>query len=184
MRLDILAIRDDLYSKQPLWALALAQGFTFLLVCKPESHPKLYERVALWQANDGIVACESRHWHGRFTAVAMSRVLHNVLLLDGTDALAVPWFAITVVNATTGEQRYHRSFITNHHVTAEHVAGLAQAGRVRWKIANENNHVLKTQGYHGEHNFGHGQQSLAAVMLRLNLLAFLFHTVLEWSDDQ
>ena len=42
--------------------------------------------------------------------------------------------------------------------------------------------MLKTKGYHIEHNFGHGQQYLAALMLSLNLLAFLFHTVLEWSD--
>ena len=44
--------------------------------------------------------------------------------------------------------------------------------------------MLKTKGYHLEHNFGHGQQYLSAVMLSLNLLAFLFHTVLEWSDDK
>ena len=46
------------------------------------------------------------------------------------------------------------------------------------------NNVLKTKGYHVEHNFGHGQQYLAAMMCSLNLLAFLFHTVLEWSDDK
>ena len=61
---------------------------------------------------------------------------------------------------------------------------MAQAGRGRWKIENENNNVLKTKGYHLEHNFGHGQQYLSAFMLSLNLLAFLFHTVLEWSDEQ
>ncbi len=49
-------------------------------------------------------------------------------------------------------------------------------------IENENNHVLKTKGYHIEHNFGHGKQSLSAFLLRLNLLALLFHTVLLWSD--
>ena len=47
-----------------------------------------------------------------------------------------------------------------------------------------NNNVLKTKGYHLEHNFGHGKQYLAAFLLSLNLLAFLFHTVLEWSDQQ
>ena len=41
-----------------------------------------------------------------------------------------------------------------------------------------------TKGYHLEHNFGHGKQYLAATMLSLNLLAFLFHTVLEWSDEK
>jgi hypothetical protein len=44
--------------------------------------------------------------------------------------------------------------------------------------------VLKTKGYHLEHNFGHGKQYLAAFLLSRNLLAFLFHTVLEWSDDK
>ena len=42
--------------------------------------------------------------------------------------------------------------------------------------------MLKTKGYHLEHNFGHGKKYLAAFLLSLNLLAFLFHTVLEWSD--
>ena len=45
------------------------------------------------------------------------------------------------------------------------------------KIENENNNVLKTKGYHLEHNFGHGKQYLSAFLLSLNLLAFLFHTV-------
>ena len=52
------------------------------------------------------------------------------------------------------------------------------------KIENENNNVLKTKGYHLEHNFGHGKQYLSATMLSLNLLAFLFHTVLEWSGER
>ena len=67
-------------------------------------------------------------------------------------------------------------------MTAAIVAAVAHAGRGRWKIENENNNVLKTKGYHVEHNFGHGKQYLAAFLLSLNLLAFLFHTVLEWSD--
>jgi hypothetical protein len=107
-----------------------------------------------------------------------------VLLRRGDDALSVHWFDITVINATTGEQLYHNSCITNHRLTADNVVNVAQAGRGRWKIENENNNVLKTKGYHLEHNFGHGTQYLAAFLLSLNLLAFLFHTVLEWSDEQ
>ena len=175
---------DDLYSKQPFCAVALEKDCNFILVCKPDSHPTLSERLAFWQANDGIAACESRHWNGRFTEVSPYRSLNDVLLLDGKDALSVNGFEMTVLNAKTGEQLSHNSCITNHRVTAENVAAVAQAGRGRWKIENENNNVLKTKGYHVEHNFGHGQQSLAAVMRSLNLLALLFHTVLEWSDDK
>ena len=114
--------------------------------------------------------------------MSLYRFLNNVLLREGKEALPVNWFEITVINAKTGEQLYHNSFITNHQVTADNVAAAAQAGRGRWKIENENNNILKTKGYHVEHNFGHGQQYLAAIMLSLNLIAFLFHTVLEWSD--
>ena len=44
--------------------------------------------------------------------------------------------------------------------------------------------MLKTKGYHIEHNFGHGKRYLAAFLLSLNLLAFLFHTVLPWCDEK
>ncbi len=81
------------------------------------------------------------------------------------------------------QQWSYNTFITNHRLSAENVAQVAQAGRGRGKIENENNNVLKTKGYHLEHNFGHGKPYLSATMLSLNLLAFLFHTVLEWSDE-
>ena len=59
-----------------------------------------------------------------------------------------------------------------------------QAGRARWNIENEHNNTLKTKGYHLEHHDGHGKQHLSAVLLTLNLLAFLFHTVLGWVDQK
>jgi hypothetical protein len=140
--------------------------------------------LAFWQANDGLAEREERRWNGRFTEVTMVRYINDVLLRSGDDALSVNWFDITVVKATTGEQLYHNSWITNHRLTADNVGDVARAGRGRWKIENENNNVLKTKGYHVEHNFGHGTQYLSAFLLSLNLLAFLFHTVLEWSDDK
>jgi hypothetical protein len=57
-------------------------------------------------------------------------------------------------------------------VTAENVVALVAAGRSRWKIENENNNTLKTKGYHFEHNYGHGQQHLSAVLATLILLAY------------
>ena len=41
---------------------------------------------------------------------------------------------------------------------------LMRAGRARWKIENETFNTLKNQGYHFEHNFGHGQAHLANAM--------------------
>jgi hypothetical protein len=180
----VTLLGDDLYSNQPFCELVLRHGFNFIFTCKPDSHAKLYERLAFWQASDAIATQEARHFNGRFTEVTLVRYLNDVLLRSGADALSVNWFEMTVVNAKTGQQLYHNSCITTHRLTAANVVAIAQAGRGRWKIENENNNVLKTKGYHLEHNFGHGKQYLAAFLLSLNLLAFLFHTVLEWSDDK
>jgi len=180
----VTVMGDDLYSQAPFCSLALHQGFNFILVCKPDSPPKFYERLAFWQAQGASAQAEQRRRQGRWTEVVSYRFIKNVLLQDGKHALAVNGVEMTVVNAKTGEQLYYHTFITNHRLSAENVAQVAQAGRGRWKIENENNNVLKTKGYHLEHNFGHGKQYLSATMLSLNLLAFLFHTVLEWSDEK
>jgi hypothetical protein len=180
----VTLLGDDLYSNQPFCALVVHHRFNCIFTCKPDSHPKLYERLAFWQATDAMAEREGRRWQGRFTEVTMVRYINDVGLRSGDDALSVNWFDITVVNAKTGEQLSHNSCITNHRLTADNVVDVAQSGRGRWKIENENNNVLKTKGYHLEHNFGHGKTYLAAFMLSLNLLAFLFHTVLEWSDDK
>ena len=180
----ITLLGDALYSTQPLCQLALHNGLNFIFVCKPDSQATLYKRVAFWQANDAIQELETRRWGGRFTTITRYRYLNEVFLQGGKGALDVNWLEMTSVNAKTGEQLYHNSFITNHRLSTENVLEVAQAGRGRWKIENENNNVLKTKGYHIEHNFGHGKKYLAAFLLSLNLLAFLFHTVLEWGDDK
>ena len=43
--------------------------------------------------------------------------------------------------------------------------------------------LLKTKGYHLEHNFGHGKEHLASLLATMNLLAFGPHTLLELTDE-
>ena len=112
------------------------------------------------------------------------RWLSEVPLRATDDALAVTWFSIEIQNAA-GKRTYHNSFVTDLDVRAGNVAELAACGRARWKIENETFNVLKTNGYNLEHNFGHGKETLASVLVGLNLLAFAFHTaamltVLAW----
>ena len=180
----ITFLGDALYSNQPFCTLVLQHRCNFIFTCKPDSHPTLSERLAFWQATDAIAEHTERRVNGRWTEVTMGRDINDVRLRRGADALSINWLEVTVVKATTGEQLSHNSWITNHRLTADNVVDVAQAARGRWKIENENNNVLKTKGYHLEHNFGHGRQYLSAFLLRLNLLAFLFHTVLEWSDGR
>ena len=62
------------------------------------------------------------------------------------------------------------------------VAELAACARTRWKIENETFNVLKQHGYHLEHNFGHGKDTLASVLVVLNLLAFAMHAACELTE--
>jgi hypothetical protein len=52
-----------------------------------------------------------------------------------------------------------------------------RGGRARWRIENETFNTLKNQGYHFEHNFGHGYQHLSVVFAVLMMLAFLVDQV-------
>ena len=47
---------------------------------------------------------------------------------------------------------------------------------------HESFNVLKTGGYHLEHNFGHGTEHLSALLACLNLLAFAIHTVCDLAE--
>jgi len=89
---------------------------------------------------------------------------------------------LVVTRQSDSKILYENTFVTRHEINEQSVALVTAAGRCRWKTENENHNVLKTKGYHLEHNFGHGQAHLAAGLLTLNLLAFLFHTVFHLTD--
>jgi Transposase DDE domain len=65
------------------------------------------------------------------------------------------------------------SGITDLSLTPETVYDVMRGGRARWKIENETFNTLKNQGYHLEHNYGHGEQNLSVVLALLMMLAFL-----------
>lgn len=167
-------------ANQPLCQL-LAETYQqfFFFVCKPETHEALYQWLAFLDKNRTLETLTQRHWNGKRGELWRYRFALQVPLRNGDDALRVNWFELVITDEKTGKTLYQNSFVTNHPVTADNVAELAQVGRSRWKIENENNNVLKTKGYHFEHNFGLGSQDLANVLATLNLLAFLLHTVQE-----
>lgn len=179
----VTVLGDDLYCNQPFCEGVLAQKFNFIFTCKPDSHVALYEEVELLNRLGAVTQITQRHWTGKTHEVWIYRYVSAVPLRAGPDTLKVNWCELTIVQADTGEQLYHNAFATNHRLTDETVAPVVAAGRARWKIENENNNVLKNYGYHLEHNFGHGEQYLSMILVLLNLLAFLCHTVLDLCDQ-
>ena len=178
----VTLLGDDLYAHQPFCRRALLHGFHFLFTAKPESHSTLYQWVNLLQPGPDLGSMKLRvkvrsQWHTH-----TYRWANKVPLAEGDDALKVNWCEVTVSDPN-GKVLYHNGWITDWPITEQNVAALVASGRARWKIENENNNTLKTKGYHLEHNFGHGKQHLSSLLAAMNILAFLFHTVLSFTDE-
>ena len=71
-----------------------------------------------------------------------------------------------------GDKIRHFTWITDFTITKNNAFDLMRGGRSRWKIENETFNTLKNQGYHFEHNFGHGENHLSVVFAMLMMLAF------------
>ncbi len=173
---------DDLYAHQPFCRQVLLHNFHFLFTCKPSSHPHLGGWVEALPPGRALQALKLRvKGRGNRWEHHQYRWANNVPLTEGADALKVNWCEVTITNGE-GAVLYRNAYITDWEITAENVSGLVAAGRARWKIENESNNVLKTKGYHLEHNFGHGKKHLSSLLATMNLLAFGLHTLLEVTD--
>ena len=179
---SVTVLTDDLHSRQPTCALLLSHGLNFIMVCKPESHPFMYEQIDELSRLNTVTQCVDKHWTGRYRELWTYRFVNDVLLRNSADALAVNWCELVITRADTPEILYRNSFVTNHRIDDKNVAAIVSSGRARWKTENENHNTLKNHGYHLEHNFGHGKQHLANFLLALNLLAFLLHTALALTE--
>ena len=153
----------------------------YLFTAKEDLHKYLYEEIASLEKLGEVHFLERKLWTGRKHQIWRYRWVNGVRLRNSDDSLNVNWIELTI-SAEDGKKTFHTACIGSHMVSEQNAEDLVQAARTRWKIENEDINTLKTKGYHFEHNFGHGKQFLTQTLLSLNLIAFLFHTVLELTD--
>ena len=180
---SVTILTDDLHCHQPTCELFIAHKMHFILTCKADSHTTLYEELALLDKVEGAIGeRQVRHWNGQHHEV-WHYCWAEALPLRRDDPLLVNWCELTIRHADSGEQLYHNAWATMHPVNETTVADVVASGRCRWKVENEGINVLKNHGYNFTHNYGHGDQHLANVLLSLLLLGVpfgsLFHTVLD-----
>jgi hypothetical protein len=177
----VTLLGDDLFSHVGFCRMVKKHGFSFMFTCKPASHPSLAEWIGECDPRLDLHETSVLRWDGKRHHTYTYQWATEVPLTDVDHPLLVNWMALTITD-DTGKVTYHNTWITDQPVSAETIEAMVQAARARWKIENETINTLKTKGYHLEHNFGHGKMHLANFLLSLNLLAFLFHTILELSD--
>jgi hypothetical protein len=176
-KLKMMITGDGLYSNQPFIDALKANHMSYVLVAKPKDHKILFQWV---EELDGLgdvehlelVDQKGRRHHYRWV---------NQVPLNGTvNADQVSFFEYWLI--VNQKATYHNSWVTDQTVSKKNVVELVKAGRARWKIENETFNTLKNQGYHLEHNFGHGSHHLSNNFFALNVLAFFIHQILELCD--
>ncbi len=178
----IVLLADDIFCHQPLCKLLIDAGVEFIFVCKPDSHKILYGCVEDLEKTGSVEHLKTETCNGKQHEMSEYRIAKQVPLREGDDVLRVNFFECTIRRKEDNKVLYHNAFATQIDITTETVVDYTEQGRARWKIENENNNTLKNQGYHFEHNFGHGSEYLSMTLLTLNLIAFLFHGVLSLMD--
>jgi hypothetical protein len=176
-KLKIIFSGDDLFSRQPFIDELRLANMSYILTAKPSSHKILFEWFTELRQLQGTTRLQLTDFKGRHHIYEWV----NQIPLNGTkDAEQINFFDYQLVNK--GQITYHNSWVTDIVIDANNVAQLVKGGRARWKVENEGFNTLKNQGYHIEHNFGHGRKNLSTIFFLLNLLAFFVHQILELTD--
>ena len=166
---------DGLMSHQPMIEETLRAGNHYLFVAKPGDHKYLVEWL---DAFNVLPSTEFVDVKGNTHIYTWQ---NNVPLNGNEKTINVNWFQYQFKNVKGKITKTH-SWVSDIEITLSNVEKMSQAGRCRWKIENECFNTLKNQGYHLEHNYGHGKNNLSYNMYLLTLLAFTFHQIFELTD--
>jgi hypothetical protein len=168
----LLFVEDALYANAPhiRHIQQSSPQWQYLLAIKPLSHTGLFERFAQLKKNRPERTASHQHTDTDGTRYRFEYANDLALSESATD------IHVNVLHCTATTKKGKTTtftWITNIKLTRTNVYALMKAGRARWKIENETFNTLKNQGYHFEHNYGHGTKHLSSLLATLMLLAFL-----------
>ena len=164
-RLPLIIIEDALSANAPHIKELQRHNLRFILGVKPGDHSYLFAHVAQAQAEGRTTEFEIE----REGVSHRFRFLNDVPLNESHADVRVNFLEYWEVK---GGKTRHFSWVTDFTIDRSNAYTLMRGGRARWKIENETFNTLKNQGYHFEHNFGHGEQHLSVVFAMLMMLAF------------
>lgn len=161
---------DALSSNAPHIHEITRHGFHYILGVKEGDHAYLFEQVALARQEGRTVEFEQQ----------VGEVVHRFSFINHMPLnKSNPDVEVNFVEywETKKGKTQHFSWVTDFVITKLSAFSIMRGGRARWKVENETFNTLKNQGYHFEHNFGHGKKNLSTVFVALMMLAFLVDQV-------
>jgi len=165
--LKCIVTEDSLSSNAPHIETLQHYNLHYILGVKEGDHAYLFHQV---QAAEHAGRVSSYERHDRAARVVHRfRFVNQVPLNAANSTMQVNFIEYWEI----GQHKVqHFSWVTDLRVSQRNVDQLMRGGRARWKIENETFNTLKNQGYHFEHNYGHGEQHLSVVFAMLMMLAF------------
>jgi hypothetical protein len=167
--LPVIIVEDGLSANAPHLRDLREAGVHYIIGVKPGDHTFLFQHL-----HDADFAARTQH----LTQVdPATSVLHHFRFHNGVPLNeSNPDELVNVLEYweihPDGKVQYF-SWITDFILVPDNVYTVMRGGRARWKIENETFNTLKNQGYHLEHNYGHGEKNLSVVLALLMMLAFL-----------
>jgi len=162
--IKLIVVEDGLGSSGPHIKLLKSLDMRFILGAKPDDHKYLFEFVRASK-------CKEKEERTSDGTIHRYRWIEKVPLNDANYDCEVNFLEYWEISKNGKEQ--HFTWVTDIPLTPTTVRIVMRGGRCRWKIENETFNTLKNQGYHFEHNFGHGNKHLCTVFAYLMFLAFL-----------
>jgi hypothetical protein len=168
--LRVIATLDALYANAPVVRDLQDALVPWIIRVKPDGNAFLFKQVEQL-AEQGLT--EAFEAVGSDDVFRRYQLAYNVPLNESNPDIRVDFLDVW---EPTGRGPWRRfTFILDPllGLCREQAEHWMRAGRSRWKIENETFNTLKNQGYHFEHNYGHGHQNLSVVLAMLMMLAFL-----------
>jgi hypothetical protein len=172
-QLPVVFLGDGLFSNAPFIQEVEVHRGKYIIIAKEKDHKHLYDYF--WKAEEPDMVEFKETIKG---VQQRYRYMSNVPLNDSHPDLLVNVVFYEEIDKKNVKHQW--LWVTNLELTDHKIVKeIAGAGRCRWKIENETFNTLKNQGYHYEHNFGHGYKTLSNLLAGLMLLAFLVDQCLE-----
>lgn len=176
--LPVIITEDGLSSNGPHIQDLKDANCHFIPGVKPGDHAYLFEQLAERAEAGDVMTWEVTDPK---TKVSQSYLCVNAVSLNEThEGLLVN--VLHYVEVDAGGIEHEWTWVTDFELTVEKAPQVMRGGRSRWKVENETFNTLKNQGYHFEHNYGHGYKYLCVNFAMLMMLAFLIDQIQQRSN--
>ncbi len=172
--LKVIFVEDSLFSNAPHIELLKSKNISFIIGAKESNHIYLYKQFDILQKNN-----DTKEIHIEKDGVSHYFSYANVVQLNESSSTKINILKYKQIDKKGKKIVF--SWVTDIKITEKNVYDIMKIARARWKIENETFNTLKNQGYHFEHNFGHGKKNLSNNFAILMMLAFFVDQIQQAS---